>query len=66
MTGVNIWKECAMYDELTINERQKQDQTFLSLLNCVRCGHPTEKTLCTLEQYVIIEGSIEGLRARVA
>ena len=44
-----------MYDELTINERQKQDQTFSSLLDSVRCGFPTDDTIRTLEQSVIKE-----------
>jgi len=29
-TAVTIWKDCVLYDELTINERQKKDGGFLS------------------------------------
>ena len=36
-TAVNIWKGSVLYDELTINERQKKDE-FSSLLDCVRRG----------------------------
>ena len=43
--SVNIWKDAIAYDELTINERQKQDDEFSSMLDCVRCGHPTDETL---------------------
>ena len=32
MTSVNIWRETVQYDELTINERQKQDPEFCHLL----------------------------------
>ena len=37
MTSVNIWKETVLYDELTINERQK-DAEFCALLDEVRRG----------------------------
>lgn len=33
VTAVNIWKESIVYDELTINERQKRDPEFGQLLN---------------------------------
>ena len=42
---VNIWKDAVEYDELTINERQKQDQEFSSMLDCVRRGCPTDETV---------------------
>ena len=45
-TAVNIWKDSVIYDELTINERQKIDKEFSSLLDCVRLGCPTDETLC--------------------
>ena len=50
---MNIWKDAIEYDELTINERQKQNQEFSSMLDCVRCGCPTNETLSTLEKRVI-------------
>ena len=52
-TSLNIWKECVVYDELTINERQQEDKEFSSMLDCVRRGCPTDETLCTLHQRVI-------------
>ena len=42
-----------MYDELTINERQKMDKEFSSMLNCVRYGIPTDETLSILEEQII-------------
>ena len=36
MTSVNIWQDTVLYDELTINERQKKDQVFVTMLNEVR------------------------------
>ena len=52
-TAVNIWKDSVVYDELTINERQKKDKEFSSLLDCVRRGCPTDETLCTLKKRVV-------------
>ena len=52
-TSVNIWRESVIYDELTINERQRKDKEFSLMLDCVRRGCPTEETLCTLKQRVI-------------
>jgi len=45
--SVNIWRDCVLYDELTINEQQKKDKEFSSMLDCVRCGCPTDETLCS-------------------
>ena len=42
-----------VYDELTINERQKNDPQFSSMLDCVRCGCPTQETVDLLRQRVI-------------
>ena len=50
--AVNIWKDCVTY-ELTINERQKNDPQFSSMLDCVRRGCPTEETLSVLNKRVI-------------
>ena len=36
--SVNIWRDNVVYDELTINERQKSDGTFTSMLEEVRLG----------------------------
>ena len=40
MTSVNIWQVTVVYDELTINERQKEDLVFSSMLDEVRRGCP--------------------------
>ena len=53
MTSVNIWQENVVYDELTINERQKKDQVFISMLDEVRRGCLSQKTLQTLKDRVI-------------
>ena len=47
MTSINIWEETVVYDELTINERQK-DAEFCSLLDEVRRGCVSEKSIGTL------------------
>ena len=51
--SINIWTDSVVYDELTINERQKKDENFSKMLGCVRRGAPTEETLHTLEKRVI-------------
>ena len=35
IASVNIWKETIVYDELTINERQKKDRLFIDILDQV-------------------------------
>ena len=45
MTSVNICQENVVYDELTINECQKKDQAFSSMLDEVRQGCPSQNTL---------------------
>ena len=52
-TSVNIWRDTVVYDELTINERQKKDKEYSVMLDGVRRGCPTDETLRTLEQRVI-------------
>ena len=52
-TSVNVRKGTVVYEELIINERQKKDKPFAAMLDCVRCGCPTDETLHTLEQRVI-------------
>ena len=51
--AINIWRDCVLYDELTINERQKNDPQFTSMLDCVRRGCPTQDTFDVLKQRVI-------------
>ena len=50
--AVNIWKETVEYDELTINERQKGDETFFTMLDSVRHGCLTDETIDTLKSRV--------------
>ena len=51
--AINIWKETVEYDELAINERQKEDQEFFAMLDCICCGCTTEETLATLRKCLI-------------
>ena len=53
LTAINFWRDSVVYDELTINERQRNDQEFSKMLDCVRRGSPTEETLSTLAKRVI-------------
>ena len=53
VASVNIWSDCVLYDKLTINERQKGDKEYSSMLDNVRRGCPTEECLSTLKQRVI-------------
>uniref|UniRef100_A0A1X7VDH8 ATP-dependent DNA helicase n=2 Tax=Amphimedon queenslandica TaxID=400682 RepID=A0A1X7VDH8_AMPQE len=50
--AVNIWKETVEYDELTINERQKGDETFFKMLDSDRHGCLTDDTIDTLKSRV--------------
>ena len=53
MTSVNIWQICVDYDELTINERQKKDQMFSSMLDEIRRGCVSDETVQALKNRVI-------------
>ena len=53
ITTVNIWKETIVYDELTINERQKFDPTYRKILDEVRRGFPSEEAIRVLNERVI-------------
>ena len=53
MTSVNIWQDSVVYDELTINERQKKDQVFSSMLDEVRRGCPAQETVRALKERVL-------------
>ena len=50
--AVNIWKETVEYDELTINERQKGNETFFTMLDSVRHVSLTDETIDTLKSCV--------------
>ena len=41
-TSVNIWNDCIVYDELTINERQKTGAQFSKMIDSMRIGFLTE------------------------
>ena len=53
MLSVNIWQETVMYDELTINERQKTDMEYCVVLDEVRRGCPSSKTVALLNDQLI-------------
>lgn len=61
MTAVNIWKETVVYDELTINECQK-DAQFSALLDEVRRGCVTADTATTLKGRVFTESVIDTFK----
>uniref|UniRef100_A0A1X7VTR6 ATP-dependent DNA helicase n=1 Tax=Amphimedon queenslandica TaxID=400682 RepID=A0A1X7VTR6_AMPQE len=63
--AVNIWKETVAYDELTINERQKGDETFFKMLNSVRHGSLTDETIDTLKSCVDASQKILELMLKV-
>ena len=60
--SINIWKDSVVYDELTINERQKADKEFSSMLECVRCGCPTDETLSTLKGRVMQVSTVDKFK----
>ena len=53
VTSVNIWQDTVLYDELTINERQKKDQAFSSMLDEVRRGCPSPECIQAMQERVI-------------
>ena len=53
MGAINIWQDTVLYDEVTINERQKTDQTFSDMLDCVRRGIKSDETISMPSQWVI-------------
>ena len=65
--SVNIWQETVTYDELTINERQKKDREYCDLMDEVRHGCPSSKTVtllrdrlmpgCALDQFEALHQS---------
>ncbi len=66
MTTINIWQDTVMYDELTINECQKEDQLFSSMLNEVRCGCPSQKTIQALQARVITTAVVDKFHELLA
>ena len=59
MMSVNIWQETIMYDELTINKRQKTDMEYCVLLDEVRRGCPSSKTVALLNGRLIQGDAVE-------
>ncbi len=51
MVSVNIWKDTVVYDELTINERQKTNGQFCSMLDELRLGSLSAEGTETLQGY---------------
>ena len=66
MTSVNIWQDTVVYDELTINERQKKDQVFSFMLDEVRRGCPSEKTIKALQARVITTPEVDKFQELLA
>ena len=66
MTSVNIWQACVVYDELTINERQKSDGVFSSMLDEVRRGCPSQKTIEALQDRVIVSPVVDKFEELLA
>ena len=62
MASVNTWKETVVYDELTINECQK-DPEFCSLLDEVRRGCVSEESIDTLRGRVSTRPVVDQFRA---
>ncbi|XP_064399479.1 ATP-dependent DNA helicase PIF6-like [Halichondria panicea] len=50
--SANIWKSTVVYDELTINERQKGDKLYTEILDGVRRGYPSEQAVSLLTERV--------------
>ena len=59
MTSVNIWQENVVYNELTINERQKKDQVFSLMLDEVRRGCPSDTTVQALKDRVVTKPIVD-------
>ena len=66
MTSVNIWQDTVIFDELTINERQKKDQAFSSMLDEVRRGCPSPQTIQALQDRVIEVPVVDKFEALLA
>ena len=66
MTSVNIWQDTVIFDELTINERQKKDQAFSSMLDEVRRGCPSQQTIQALQDRVIEVPVVDKFEALLA
>ena len=65
MTSINIWQDTVIYDELVINERQK-DPVFISMLDEVRRGCPSQKTIQALQGRVITTSAVDKFEELLA
>ena len=61
--SANIWRSCVHYDELTINERQKSDDTLNKMLSEVRIGKASQQSLDMLQSRVITKTAKECFQA---
>ena len=59
ITTINIWKETIVYDELTINERQKSDEAYTNILDKVRRGFPSKEAIKLLSERVIEKSVVD-------
>ena len=66
MTSVNIWQDTVVFEELTINERQKKDQAFSFMLDEVRRGCPSQQTIQALQDRVIEVPVVDKFEALLA
>ena len=66
MISVNIWQDTVVYDELTINERQKKDQVFSSMLDEGQRGYPSQKTIQALQARVITTPVVDKFQELLA
>ena len=57
--STNIWKDTIVYDELTINERQKADKLYTDILDGVRRGFPSVEALTKLNEKVFQKPIVE-------
>ena len=62
MTAVNIWKDTIIYDELTVNERQKKDSKYIEVLDEIRRGYISEETTKCLAERVIHETTVQKFK----
>uniref|UniRef100_A0A1X7SDS2 Uncharacterized protein n=1 Tax=Amphimedon queenslandica TaxID=400682 RepID=A0A1X7SDS2_AMPQE len=65
--AVNIWKETVEYDELTITDRQKGDETFFKMLYSVRHGSLTDEIIDSLKSQVfkvLIQKNIKNWKVK--
>ena len=60
--STNIWKDTIVYDELTINGRQKVDRVYTNILDGVRWGFPSVEALTKLKEKVFHKPVVENVQ----